>query len=311
MHVMAVVISTESNLNDNERRQRLYVGEVFCIPPREAVKALTNFAYEMIVDAFGSNDPLTAHRRLPGADYVGILKELKPAFTHHPKSKKLLLDILVDLGADPTKTYFDVPKLRVVPPPAYLSAGLGYNYKAHRDTWYSAPQCQNNWWTPIAGNSATTGMQFHPDFWQRPAPNTSDGFDAYEWNRTSRRDAAIYVRDDPRPHPTLSGGDPGTLLRVVGEPASLLSFSGAQLHSTVPNETDTARLSIDFRTVHLDDLVGRAGPSNIDSQSTGTSVRDYLRADTQEPLPQGVIDLYALNGSRDGVLVFDPSMAST
>ncbi|BDX30137.1 hypothetical protein TUM20985_06840 [Mycobacterium antarcticum] len=305
---MSVVVSSETAFTDDERRQRLYGGEVFCIPPRDTVRAFTDFAYAMIVAAFGSHDPLTAHRVLPVADYVDILKTLKPAFTHHPRAKELLLEILVDLGADPTKTYFDVPKLRVVPPTDYLSAGLGYNYKPHRDTWYSAPQCQNNWWTPIAGNSATTGMQFHPDFWQQPVPNTSDGFDAYEWNRTSRRDAAVYVKDDPRPHPKLATGDPGTTLRVVGDPGSLLSFSGAQLHSTVPNQTDAARLSVDFRTAHIDDLVAQAGPANIDSRSTGTSVRDYLRADTQEALPEEVIALYDLNGSTDGVLVFEPSV---
>jgi hypothetical protein len=305
---MAWVVSTEANFTDDERRRRLYAGEVFCIPPRETVKAFTQFAFGMITRAFGGHDPLTAHNELAVEEYVEILSTLKPRFTHHYKSKQLLKDILIDLGADPSKTYFDLPKLRVVPPSAYLSAGLGYNYTPHRDTWYSAPQCQNNWWTPIAGNSAVTGMQFHPDFWQRPAPNTSNDFDAYEWNRTARRDAAAYVKDDPRPHPRLAAGKPGTEFRVVGEPGSLLSFSGAQLHSTVPNLTTTARLSIDFRTVHIDDLAAHAGPDNVDSQSTGTSVRDYRRADTGESLPATVIAQYDHDGSSEGVLVFDPSV---
>ena len=305
---MPVVVSTESNITDDERRHRLYSGEVFCIPPRATAKALADFAFEMIADAFGSRDPLTAHNELRVADYIEILKTLKPGFTHHRRSKELIRDLLIDLGADPTATYFDVPKLRVVPPAAYLSAGLSYNYQPHRDTWYSAPQCQNNWWMPVAGNSAGTGMQFHPDYWQRPAPNTSHDFDAYEWNKTSRRDAATYVKDDPRPHPKLADGDSGTALRVVGESGSLLSFSGAQLHSTVPNETSTARLSVDFRSVHLDDLIARVGPENIDSRCTGTSVRDYIRTDTWESLPEDVVALYDLDGSTDGVLVFDPAV---
>ena len=223
---MPWAVSTESNLTDDERRRRLYSGVVFCIPPRDAIRALTDFALEMITDAFGRHDPLNAHNEMPVADYVQILTPLKPGFTHHPKSKALVRGILEDLGADPERTYFDVPKLRVVPPAAYLSAGLGYNYKAHRDTWYSAPPCQNNWWTPIAGNSAETGMQFHPDYWERPAPNTSADFDAYEWNRTSRRDAAVYVKDDPRPHPRLAPGDPGSEIRVVGEPGSICRSPG-------------------------------------------------------------------------------------
>jgi len=305
---MPWVVSTESSVPDDDRRRRLYEGEVFCIPPRESVKALCDFAFEMILDAFGGRDPLTAHDELSVDEYVAILKPLKPGFTHHPRSKELLRNILTDLGADPTKTYFDVPKLRVVPPSAYLSAGLGYNYKPHRDTWYSAPQCQNNWWTPIAGNTAVTGMQFHPDYWQRPTSNTSDDFDAYEWNLTSRRDAANYVKDDPRPHPTLRAGDPGAKVRIVGDPGSILSFSGAQLHSTVPNATAKARLSVDFRTVHIDDLMGQIGPENVDSLATGTSVRDYRRVDTGNSLPDEVIELYDQAGSKDGVLVFDPSV---
>lgn len=305
---MAWIVSTETSFTDEERRQRLYAGEVFCLPPRETVRALTDFAFDMVVRAFGGHDPLTAHNELAVEDYVKILADLKPRFTHHHKSKRLITDILVDLGADPAATYFDVPKLRVVPPSAYLSAGLGYNYTPHRDTWYSAPQCQNNWWTPIAGNSAATGMQFHPDFWQRPVPNTSDDFDAYEWNRTARRDAAAYIKDDSRPHPRLIADQPNSALRVVGEPGSLLSFSGAQLHSTVPNQTNKARLSIDFRTVNIDDLVAFAGPDNVDSHSTGTSIRDYRCVGTGESLPDMVIAQYDHNGSSEGVLVFDPSV---
>ena len=305
---MALTVSSETNFTDEERRQRLYAGEVFCIPPRESVKALTHFAFDMIAQAFGDRDPLTAHEELGVTEYVEILAALKPRFTHHYRSKQLLKEILVDLGADPSKTYYDLPKLRVVPPAEYLSAGVGYNYTPHRDTWYSAPQCQNNWWAPIAGNSAATGMQFHPDFWLRPAPNTSADFDAYEWNRTARRDAARYIKDDPRPHPKLALGRPELELRVVGEPGSVLNFSGAQLHSTVANQTRTARLSIDFRTVHIEDLIANAGPANVDSNSTGTSVRDYRRADTGESLPDSVIAQYDHDGSSEGVLVFDPSV---
>jgi hypothetical protein len=154
-------------------------------------------------------------------------------------------------------------------------------------------------------------MQFHPDYWRRRAPNTSEDFDAYEWNRTARRDAAAYVKDDPRPHPGLVTAEPGSTVRIVGEPGSILSFSGAQLHSTVPNETARARLSVDFRTVHIDDLIARGGPENVDSRCTGTTLRDYLRVDTDESLPDEVIALYDHDGSRSGVLVFDPSVLST
>jgi hypothetical protein len=69
-------------------------------------------------------------------------------------------------------------------------------------------------------------------------------------------------------------------------------FSGAQLHETVANTTDVARYSIDFRTVHLDDVAGRIGAANVDSRSTGTTMRDYLRATDLSKLPDELIALY-------------------
>ncbi|TFV59932.1 hypothetical protein E4P42_06040 [Mycobacterium sp. PS03-16] len=309
---MAFMISTQSKLSDAERRSRIYAGEVFCMPPRDAVVDFAEFAWQVIVEAFGGIDPLKAHEELPVEEYVDILGPLKTQFTHSATSKELLRNVLADLGADLRRTYFDVPKLRIVPPATYLNAGLGYNYTPHRDVWYSAPQCQNNWWVPVRGVSADSCMCFHPEFWQQPTHNTSCRFDAYEWNRTSRRDAARYVKDDPRPHPRLENGrEPGTEIRIIGDPGSIISFSAAQLHATVPNTTREARISFDFRTVNVDDLVAHAGPENIDSDSTGTSLRDFRRADNLDPLPDHVIEQYDHDGSVDGVLVFDPSVLSS
>ena len=308
---MAMVISTESELDEAERRARIYSGEVFCLPPRESVRALTEFAWELISVAFGDRDPMYAYQDLPVEEYVALLGPLKTGFTHHPHSKELVRDLLIDLGADATKTYFDVPKLRTVTPASYLTAGLGYNYTPHRDTWYSAPQCQVNLWAPIRGVTDLTSMAFHPDFWQQITLNTSDEFDPYEWNKSARRDAASFIKSDPRPHPRLVGHDPGPELRIVGDVGSILLFSAAHLHATVPNTTAHTRFSLDFRTVEIDDVVAHAGPENLDSKSTGTTLRDFLSANTNKHLPEDVIALYDEIGSADGVLVFDPSVLNS
>jgi hypothetical protein len=69
-------------------------------------------------------------------------------------------------------------------------------------------------------------------------------------------------------------------------------FSAAQLHSTVPNTTNVTRSSIDFRTVHLDDVMGRIGAPNIDSACTGTTIGDCLRGTDLSHLPQEATALY-------------------
>jgi hypothetical protein len=303
-----MVVAMDPAVPDVGRRERVFNGEIFAIPPHPAVLAMSEFAWELIEEAFDGYDASTAYLELSVDEYVARLAHLKPTFTHHPRNKELLRALLEALGCDPETTYFDVPKLRVVTPASYLSSGLGYNYQPHRDTWYSAPQCQVNWWAPISNVTGDSCMSFFPDHWCKAVANSSADFDAYEWNRTSRRDAAKYITSDPRPHPRLLDADPGTDVRLVGSPGSILCFSGAQLHATVPSTATDTRFSFDFRTVAIDDVAAHAGPENVDSSSTGTSLRDYLRCTTHEQLPSALIAEYDIGGADDGVLVFDPGV---
>ena len=86
--------------------------------------------------------------------------------------------------------------------------------------------------------------------------------------------------------------------RLVCEPGAAYQFSAAQLHSTVPNTSDLTRYSIDFRTVHLDDVRTRTGAPNIDSACSGTSMGDFLRGTDLSHLPPEVLALYH-DGSED------------
>ncbi len=64
------------------------------------------------------------------------------------------------------------------------------------------------------------------------------------------------------------------------------------MHSSVPNTSGQTRLSIDFRTVHLDDLRADRGAPNIDSACTGTTVNDYLSGADLTHLPDEIISRY-------------------
>ena len=78
----------------------------------------------------------------------------------------------------------------------------------------------------------------------------------------------------------------------------------------MPNTTDLARYSIDFRTVHYDDVVERRGAANVDSRCTGTTMRDYICAADGKLLPEEVIRLYDDGTeSDDKVLRFDARLA--
>ena len=298
----------DSSANDEVRRHHLYDGQLFVFSPCPSSIALCEFAREMVEETFAPCDPREAQYHMPVEEFVAILAQLKPRFIHHPKSKQFIQGILNEFGCDLSKTYFDVPRLRTMTAGDYLTAGLAYAFHPHRDTWYSAPFCQLNWWLPIYEIGPENAMAFHLRYWSQPVRNGSSRYNYYEWNKESRKNAAKHIktdtRDQPRPEEPVEL-DPQ--VRVVCRVGGMIIFSGAQLHSTVPNTSGRTRFSLDFRTVHLDDVAAKRGAPNIDSASTGTTLRDYLRGTDLSRLPEDLVALYEEEPPTSGELVFQPS----
>ena len=95
-------------------------------------------------------------------------------------------------------------------------------------------------------------------------------------------------------------------IRIVCKIGGIILFSAAHMHSTVPNTSGFTRFSIDFRTVHFDDVVTKSGAPNIDSECTGTTLRDYLRGTDLSRLPDDVVAPYDTEPlSEDAVLVYE------
>jgi hypothetical protein len=295
--------------SERERLDRLYAGELLVFTPRPSTLALCDFARELITEAFAPHDPLDAQYHMPVEEWVGRFGPMKPLFIHHPRTKVLVRDVLHEVGSDLDESYMDVPRLRGVTSDGYLTAGVGYAHHPHRDTWYSAPMAQLNWWVPIFPFGTDSSMAFHPRYWSEGVANGSGDFDYYEWNAVGRRDASKHITSDTRKQPRAEEHvelDPQ--VRVVCEVGGIVLFSAAQMHSTVPNTSGRARFSIDFRTVNVGDLrAGRAAP-NVDSSPRGTSLRDFVRASDQAPMPDEVVRRYDVGAEHtpDHVLVFRP-----
>lgn len=265
-----------SDVSDELRRERLYDGQLFVYNARRSTRALCQFARDMVEEAFAPYDPRDAQHHLPVEEFVAILADLKPTFINHPVCKELIRNILDEMGCDIDRTYFDVPKLRTACSGDYLSSGLAYAFKPHRDTWYSPPMCQLNWWLPVYPIESENAMAFHTAYWNRPLKNSSEEFNYQDWQQNGRKAAAKQVgKDTRRQSEALEEVELDPQLRVVTEESGLLLFSAAHLHSTVPNTSGRTRISIDFRTVHLDDLEAGRGAPNVDSACSGTTIRDY------------------------------------
>ena len=300
----------DAKVDDAQRRERLYSGDIFIMSPTPASTALVELAASMLKEAFAPYDPRTIHHHLSAEQVAAILGRMKPAFIHHPECKRIIPQIMAEHGIDLDSLYYDVPRLRSAYPSHYLSSGIAYAFHPHRDTWYSAPMCQINWWMPIYPLEANNAMGFYPGYFDRPVANNSEIYNYYEWNTKSRADAASHVKTDTREQPKPQQALEQPSLRYLPPPGGVILFSGAQLHETVPNTTDVARYSIDFRTVNLEDVIERRGARNLDSRCTGTTMRDYIRASDGSLIPDAVIDLYEDGtATTDSVLRFGDRLA--
>ena len=298
-------IHYDSAMSDDARRKRLFLGDIFVYSPTPATRALVGHARSLIEQAFGPHDPRKVQDRLPVEQCVEVLSHVKPQFIHHPRCKELIPAALRELRCDPDKTYFDVPRLRSAMPQDYLASGIAYAFHPHRDTWYSAPLFQVNWWLPVYELSAQNCLAFHPRYFDRPVKNGSAGYNYYRWNAESRGNAAKHIKTDTRVQPRAEEAlDLEPQIKVLPPPGAVILFSGAQMHSTVPNTSAFCRYSVDFRTVHLDDAKARRGATNVDSASTGTTMRDYLRASDLSRVPDDVIAMYEDGTEGEGVLIY-------
>ena len=286
-------VYVDSALTEDVRRERLYGGDLFVFSAGKNSIELCALACELSKEAFAPYDPPVAQDNMSAEEYARILADLKPRFIHHPRAKELIRGMLAELGCDVEKTYFDVPRLRTMAHGEYMRAGLALQFHPHRDTWFSAPHSQLNWWLPVYEIEPENSMAFHLRYFDQSVKNSSSDYDYEEWNRTGRQQAAKQITKETRKQPeaeeslTLSPD-----VRVITPVGGALVFSAAQMHSTVPNTTRRTRFSIDFRTVNVDDLVdGKAAP-NVDSRSTGTTLRDFARASDFAPLGDEIVERY-------------------
>ena len=287
------VLEARAPFDATEIRRYIYDGYLVILEPTRSSQALCALARRLTEEAFAPLNPIDAQLNLPVERYVEILADVKPRFIHHLEAKAHIRGIFEEVGFELDRTYFDVPRLRSMTNREYLSSGIALSFHPHRDTWYSAPPQQINWWLPVYEMSVENGIAFHPEFWSAPIKNTSHVYNYEEWKRTSRGAAAQQIGKETRVQPEPQEPvDMAAAYKPVVEPGALILFSAAMLHSSIPNETQRTRFSIDFRTVDIEDVASFTGAPNIDSQCTGTTLRDYLRSDTNEHIAEEVVGPY-------------------
>ena len=298
------ILYLDSTHSDEKRRENLYKGQIYLYTPRQSVMKLVTLARTMIEDAFGGRNPELAQHEMEVGAFEALLMKLKPQFVNSHEGKLIVKEILADMGCDVDKTYFDLPRMRTSTSDNYLTTGIAYSFDAHRDTWFSGPLNQVNWWFPIYDVAPENTMVFYPDYFSKHVRNGSFGYNCHEWNRISRLVSKGEIKEDTRKRPLpLEAIDDTNEMIIIPPVGSLIVFSGTHLHASIPNHSGKTRYSIDFRTVDLDDTRSHIGSENIDNYCSGTIMRDFIHPTTYDLLPQDIILSY-----EEGTPVVEPLM---
>jgi hypothetical protein len=286
-------------------RQSIYQGGIVVLTTLPSVKKLVEYTRDQLVDLFSPHDPEHAHEHIDAAEMAKVLGAWKPRFIHSSSSQELVRQVIVEAGFTPEGTHYDLPKPRTSFPTDHLTTGIAFAFPWHRDVWYSAPAQQINWWLPVFAVRDDNAMGFDPQSFDRAVTNSSDEFDYYR-NNTARLQTASQISGESQARPAALHHRPVEELIVLPAPGSIMLFSGAQLHASIPNRSGRARFSVDFRTVDVADLTERRGAPLVDVHCTGTAVRDFHRVADGAPFDEDYVNRLFGSPPPGATLVFAP-----
>jgi hypothetical protein len=292
----------------DELRQTLYAGNLIILTRLQAVSEFVEHTREQLTELFSPHDPEQAHKYFEPAEMARMLGGWKPRFIHSDMSKKLVSAIIQEAGFPAEQTHYDLPKPRTSFPMGHLTTGVAFAFPWHRDAWYSAPAQQVNWWLPIFPVRDDNSMAFDLQSFGQAVPNNSEDFDYYQ-NNARRLTTASQVTKESQARPGAIDHKPAHELVVLPAPGAVLLFSGAQLHTSIPNSSGRSRYSVDFRTVDARDLLAGQGAPLVDVRCTGTAIRDFRNiADDSSFDEQTVTQIFGAP-PPDAMLVFSSTEA--
>lgn len=285
-------IIIDPDVSNADLRLQLYAGNLVILTRLEALREFVDYTREELTELFRPYDPEHVHEHIDPPEMAKILSGWKPRFIHSERSTKLVRAIVAEAGFAPAETHYDLPKPRTSFPVGHLTSGVAFAFPWHRDTWYSAPAQQINWWLPIFPVREDNAMAFDLASFGRAVPNTSDAFDYYE-NNARRLTTQTGVTREAQARPGAVEHKAAQELVILPAPGEVLLFSGNQLHASTPNTSGLARYSVDFRTVSVPDLMAGRGAPLVDANCTGTAIRDFVNvADESSFHEQTVIDVF-------------------
>lgn len=256
-------------------RRRIYDGELECLPSRSQSLLLVQTVEDMLVDVMGK-DYRRVQFQMDESKFFEQTLALKKSVYDAEPVRRAAFALIESCGFGLAQNVLDPPRVRFIEHEGHLNAAAQVAYRPHRDTWYANPQAQINWWIPLHDVSEDETFCFYKARFDQPVANTSADFSYDDWMQKVGFGKSHQSKSELYPLPKESETELGPLSRFSLKRGEILLFSAAHLHQTLPNISGRTRVSIDFRTVCLDDATSDIGAPNVDNESTGSALSSYL-----------------------------------
>jgi hypothetical protein len=248
----------------------LYAGAIARFDHLEPMREIVAHTQSFLNDRFAPHPPPEIHRHMERSELSARLSSVRRDYSGSPVVKKLWRALFEAIGLDAGSTARDRLVLRFQPPsiPADSvtwdrnTSTVGF----HRDTWGTNLYSQVNWWAPVFPLAAGRTMAFFPALWDVPLPNDSRQFDMAEAMKRVREAKPDLRAGDMLPQ-LLDSVDAQLARPVTIEPGTIIAFSAQHAHAGVMNHTDLTRISLDTRTLWIEDWVAGRGAPNIDGRA--------------------------------------------
>lgn len=281
-------IDVTQRLDQRTFHDRIYAGDVLRFGALQPMRELVDFTRAFLEEAFAPFLPAEIHRHLTHAAQTESFGQRQREFARSPEVKRLWRAVFEAVGLDADGLARDSLYLRFQPhqdpgtavPRARTTATIAF----HRDTWGSNLYAQTNWWAPIYDIDEGRTFAIYPSLWDRPVANTSADFDLaalLERSKAGGRNAVDADAAIPHLSQELEVSD---ATPVVIAPGEIIAFSSAHAHAGVPNSTGLTRISLETRTLWIDDVRTGRGAPNVDGHAPWMSPGMFRRVGDEVPL---------------------------
>jgi hypothetical protein len=268
---------------------RIYAGEILRFDDLDPHARIVRFTQAFLEERFHPHVPVEIHRHLSHEEQVEQFAAATRDYARSADVKRLWRELFEAVGLDVAATARDRLHLRFQPHQSPDGSPVRTRSTAtvrfHRDTWGTNLYAQVNWWAPVYPITAGRTMSLYPALWSQALENSSATFDLATVLERSRAGENVSANDGGIPQ-LLAPVDPGLGIPVVIKPGTLIAFSAAHAHAGVPNHTDLTRISLETRTLSIEDFCAGRGAPNVDGHAPWMSPGLFRRVTDGEKLPE-------------------------